>query len=86
MEERDRIAQMHHRGFLQKEIAAALNRDKSTVSRELRRNRVNGEYFAGQAQELARQRRRERPRKRKLDEPERNAAVRQGLAQEWSPG
>jgi IS30 family transposase len=85
MEERDRIAHLHHRGFLQKEIAAALGRDKSTISRELRRNLVNGEYFAGQAQELAQQRRRERPLDRKLDDPERNAAVRRGLAQEWSP-
>jgi transcriptional regulator with XRE-family HTH domain len=85
MEERDRIAHRHHRGCLQKEIAAALGRDKSTISRELRRNRVNEEYFAGQAQALAQQRRRERPLQRKLDAPDVNSAVRRGLAQEWSP-
>lgn len=85
MEERDRIAQMHHRGFIQKEIAAAVGRDESTIGRELRRNRVNGEYFAGQAHELAQQRRRERPLDRKLDDPELSAAVRRGLNQEWSP-
>jgi IS30 family transposase len=85
MEERDRIAQLHHRGFLQNQIAEDLGRDKSTISRELARNRVRGEYFAGQAQELARRRRCERPLNRKLEDPELNEAVRRGLAQEWSP-
>lgn len=85
MEERDRIAQLHHRGFLQKQIAEALGRDRSTISRELARNRVRGEYFAAQAQERAQRRRRERPLIRKLDDPQLNAVVRRGLAQEWSP-
>ena len=84
-EERDRIAQMHHRGMLQKDIAAALTRNPGTISRELQRNRVGGEYFAAQAHDLAQQRRRERPLQRKLDDPELNAAVRHGLTQEWSP-
>jgi transposase, IS30 family len=84
-EERDRIAQLHHRGMLQCEIADALGRDPGTISRELERNRVGAEYFAAQAQDLAGQRRRERPLARKLDDPELNAAVRNGLAQEWSP-
>jgi IS30 family transposase len=84
-EERDRIAQMHHRGFLQGEIAEALERDPGTISRELGRNRVGGEYFAAQAHDLAQHRRRQRPLARKLDDPELNAAVRRGLAQEWSP-
>jgi hypothetical protein len=43
------------------------------------------EYFAAQAQELAERRRRERPRQRKLDDPELNEAVRCGLVQNWSP-
>lgn len=84
-EERDRIAQLHYRGFAQNQIAAELGRDESTISRELARNRVDGEYFAAQAQDLAERRRRERPLNRKLDEAELNAAVRRGLAQEWSP-
>jgi IS30 family transposase len=83
--ERDRIAQLHHRGYLQKEIAEELKRNPGTISRELKRNRVGGEYFAAQAHDVAQQRRRERPRQGKLDEPELNAAVRRGLAQEWSP-
>jgi IS30 family transposase len=84
-EERDRIAQMHHRGYLQNQIAEALGRDEGTISRELGRNRVGDEYFAAQAHDTAQRRRRERPLNRKLDDPELNEAVRQGLAQEWSP-
>jgi transposase, IS30 family len=85
MEERDRIAQLHHRGFLQSQIAEALGRDPGTISRELRRNHVRGEYFAAQAHALAQQRRRQRPLARKLDDPQLNAQVRRGLVQQWSP-
>jgi len=85
MEERDRIAQLYHQGFPQNRIAEALGRDPGTISRELSRNRVGGEYFAAQAQGLAERRRRERPFQRKLDDPELNAAVRRGLAEGWSP-
>ena len=84
-EERDRIAQLHHRGMLQSQIAEAVGRDPGTISRELGRNRVGGEYFAAQAQDLSERRRRQRPLARKLDDPELNAVVRRGLAQEWSP-
>ncbi len=84
-EERDRIAQLHHRGYLQNQIAAALERDPGTISRELARNHVGGEYFAAQAHERAEQRRRERPLDRKLDDPELNQVVRRGLTQNWSP-
>lgn len=85
MDERDRIAQLLHGGFIQKEIAEALDRSEGTISRELQRNCVNGEYLAGQAHALAQERRRERPLERKLDDPELSAAVRRGLNQEWSP-
>jgi len=85
MEERDRLAQLHQRGFLQNQIAETLGRNPGTISRELARNRVGGEYFAAQAQELAERRRRERPQQGKLDDPELNEAVRRGLVQNWSP-
>jgi transposase, IS30 family len=84
-EERDRIAQMHHRGADQKEIAQALARSPATISRELRRNRTGDEYFAAQAQQRAEQRRRERPLVRKMDDRQINEAVRSGLTHEWSP-
>jgi IS30 family transposase len=84
-EERDRIAQLLHRGADQKEIAKALGRSPSTISRELGRNRMGNEYFAAQAEQHAQRRRSERPLIRKMDHPELNDAVRRGLAHEWSP-
>lgn len=85
LEERDRIAQLLCRGADRKEIATALNRSPATISRELRRNRAGREYYAGQAQQLAEARRRERPLRRKMDDPETNEFVRRGLSQEWAP-
>jgi IS30 family transposase len=85
VEERDRIAELRYQRADQKEIATALGRSPSTISRELRRNRTGDQYYAGQAQQECARRRRERPLVRKLDDPELNEAVRVGLAQEWSP-
>jgi IS30 family transposase len=85
LEERDRIAQLRHQGADQKEIAKAVGRCPSTISRELRRNGTHGDYFAAQAQREAQRRRQERPLQRKMENPEINQAVRAGLAQEWSP-
>lgn len=85
LEERDRIARLRHERADQKEIARVLGRCPSTISRELRRNRAGGEYYAGQAQHRADERRRERPLTRKMDDPEINQAVREGLAREWAP-
>jgi IS30 family transposase len=84
-EERDRIAQLRHRGADQKEIAKAVARCPSTISRELRRNHTDGEYHAAQAQRKAELRRQERPLVRKMENPQINEAVRAGLAQEWAP-
>jgi IS30 family transposase len=84
-QERDRLAQLHCRGAPQDEIAAAIGRHPCTISRELQRNSTSQGYFAAQAHDLAQERRRCRPLARKLDDPELNAAVRSGLAQEWSP-
>jgi len=85
LEERDRIAQLRHQGADQKEIAQAVERCRSTISRELRRNRADDEYHAAQAQREAERRRRERPLVRKMENPEINEAVRAGLAHEWAP-
>ncbi|RMF57547.1 MAG: IS30 family transposase [Calditrichaeota bacterium] len=85
IQERDRIAQLHHQGHEQKEIAEIIGRSPSTISRELRRNGTGQSYFAAQAHERAATRRRERPITRKMDNPELNEAVREGLAQGWSP-
>ncbi len=49
-QERDRIAQLRYQGANQKEIARAVARCPSTISRELRRNSTAGEYYSTQAQ------------------------------------
>lgn len=61
LSEREVIAQMLAAGNNQSEIARALGRDRSTISRELRRNKVGGvtTYFAVQAEWFAGGRRRE---------------------------
>ena len=85
LEERDRIAQLRHQGADQKEIAGAVGRCPSTISRELRRNHTAGGYYAAQAQREAERRRQERPLVRKMEDPEINQAVRGRLSQDWSP-
>ena len=85
LEERDRIAHLWHQGAAQQEIAHTLGRSPATISRELRRNRTHGEYYAAQAQREAQRRRWERPLVRKMDDAEINEAVRAGLAQQWAP-
>lgn len=85
IEERDRLSQLRQQGASQKEIAAALGRNKGTICRELRRNSTGGEYLSAQAQRESERRRRERPIMHKMDVPEINHAVRAKLTQEWSP-
>ena len=85
LQERDRIAQLNSQGAQQAEIAQAIGRAPSTISRELQRNSTHGQYYAGQAQQRAERRRRERPLTRKADRPEIQEAVCNGLAQYWSP-
>jgi len=84
-EERDQLAQFHHQGYSQLEIAKALDRSPSTICRELKRNRTGGVYLAAQAHDSAQRRRRIRPLQRKMDHPELNDAVRTGLVRYWSP-
>ena len=82
-EERERISQMLFAGRSDAAIARALGRHRSTIGRERKRNSVDGRYSALQAQELAEERRQNRPHK--LDCPELNDFVRSGLAKKWSP-
>lgn len=84
-QERDRIAELVNRGAEQQEIAKALGRSRSTISRELQRNGAGDSYFAAQAQDQAERRRQERPLVRKMEVPELNAMVRTRLVQEWAP-
>jgi IS30 family transposase len=70
LEEREVVAQSHAAGSSQRAIARKLGRSPSTISRELRRNRSRTGYFPARANELARQRRRERPLLRKMQHDE----------------
>ena len=47
LEEREVIAHMHRAGKMQTQIARRLGRSKSTVSRELRRNRSPERLLGG---------------------------------------
>jgi len=87
LSEREVIAQMLAAGKKQSQIAQHLGRAPSTISRELRRNKVGGveTYFAVQADWLAGERRRES----KLPFVQRDERVwtyvRAKLGEQWSP-
>ena len=83
LSEREQIAHFRSQQLSDAEIGRRLDRDRSTIGRELRRNSDGDTYWASTAQEKARQRRCRRPRK--LDDPQLNEYVRSGLARCWSP-
>ena len=85
LEERERIAQMHRAGKTQTRIAERLGRNKSTISRELRRNRSRNGYWAVAAQRKAQRRRSERPWVAKMQRPEVRRYVAERLRRRWSP-
>jgi IS30 family transposase len=85
LEEREVIAHMHRAGSAQTQIADRLGRHKSTISRELRRNRSRNGYWAAAAQRKAERRRSERPWKAKMDRPEVRRYVTERLRWRWSP-
>ena len=85
LEEREVIAYMHRVGKMQTQIAERLGRHKSTISRELRRNRSRNGYWAVAAQGRAQRRRSQRPWIAKLRRPDVRRYVQQRLRQCWSP-
>jgi transposase, IS30 family len=84
-EEREVIAHMHRAGKTLAQIAERLGRSKSTISRELRRNRSRNGYWAMAAQRKAERRRSERPWVAKMQRPEVRRYVQERLRQRWSP-
>lgn len=76
LQEREVVAQLHFAGATKAAIAQRLKRHRTTIGRELRRNGDGATYSAVRAQQKAQQRRRERPRVRKMDQPQTNAFVR----------
>jgi IS30 family transposase len=85
LEEREVIAQMHRAGKRQTQIADRLRRHKSTISRELRRNRSRNGYWAVAAQRKAEKRCSQRPWVGKMERPEVRRYVQERLGQRWSP-
>jgi len=78
---------LHELGYSLAAIATLLKRHRSTILRELNRNRSSdGTYSASKAQEQYDNRRLVCHRKRKLDDPELFALVKDRfLKQHWSP-
>ncbi|MBI3757336.1 MAG: IS30 family transposase [Deltaproteobacteria bacterium] len=87
LEERYQIQVLLRCGSSHDKIARSLDRSRSTIDREIKRNRgSDGPYLADRADALARARLRSRARAnaRKID-PGLWASVHQALAQHWSP-
>ena len=87
LEERDRLAILRAQGFSINEIARRLQRNKSTISRELQRNHgiVYHSYGGGSAHRRAQQRRRQASRRERLRNPRIRAYVCSRLRLGWSP-
>lgn len=85
-EEREKILILRFKNFSITAIANSIGRNKSTVSRELMRNTVNGKYSAISAQEAYEQRRKSCRPKKKLSDPLIFNTVREKfLDHQWSP-
>lgn len=87
LEERDHLAIYRAQGLSINEMARRLHRNKSTVSRELRRNcgPVYCTYGGGSAHRRAHQRRRQASRRERLRNPRIRAYVHSRLRLGWSP-
>lgn len=86
LEEREDISRMRFEGALRSEIALEVGRDKSTVSRELRRNGGAGrEYQPHRAHAAAARRRREAKRPVRMAHAPLAAYARRKLEASWSP-
>ena len=85
LEEREIIAHEQRAGKMQTQIADRLGHSKSTISRELRRNRSRNGYWASAADRKAQQRRSERPWIDKMERPKVHRYVRDRLRWRWLP-
>ena len=85
--ERESLWEMKIKGCGIREIARKLNRDPSSISRELKRNRTNKEeYSPSRAQAKYEKRRKRSRRKYLLSEPElKEQVVRLLQGEQWSP-
>jgi IS30 family transposase len=84
-EERQDIAFMLEVRWTQRQMAEALGRSESTISREIRRNSRNGRYWSHSAQEKAMARRRRPRRAAKLADKKLWKQVEKKLKKYWAP-
>jgi IS30 family transposase len=85
MQEREIISQMRYGRRKVAGIARRLGRHRSTIYRELARNRDSRGYSAVRAQRRAAERSRNRPLIRKMERPRIRREVCRGLSSYWSP-
>ena len=87
IDEREKLMVMHSAGKSLRFIAKALNRNASTISRELAKNTKNGKAYSASAAQKSYTKRRKRCVMRKaLDKPElRDKVQRLFFEQQWSP-
>lgn len=84
-EERDRIAVLRGQRIGVREIGRLLDREHSTILRELRRNRFGQAYNAIHAQKLAEERKSNAGRRHPLKDPQTYSYVLEKLKEGWSP-
>lgn len=86
-DERDLIAHLHAKGSSHSEIARQLGRNKSSISREIRRNGsgIYDVYLAHKAHTRAKDRKQESGQRPRLKNKQIRRYVIRKLKQEWSP-
>ena len=84
-EQRYQISALLQAGHSQKEIAEIVGKDKSVISRELKRNRGRHGYHAGLAQEMADERKERLRRPRKFTDVVRKRVLRDLCREQYSP-
>lgn len=85
MDERKRISELREADYSPEEMAEVLGRHRTTIARELERNRLGCLYCPQIAQQKAEERRRQRPLVRKMDRPEIRDQVQNSLKEYHSP-
>lgn len=86
LKERELLKHFLDIGKNQTEISALLGRNKSSISREIRRNSQNGEYIPCEAHEIYKKRRLYCIPKKKLENPNLfNSVKNLFLNHQWSP-
>ena len=84
-EQRYQISALLQAGHSQKEIAEIVGKDKSVISRELKRNRGRHGYHAGLAQEMADERKERLRRPRKFTDVVSKRVLRDLCGEQYSP-